>query len=108
MSSSPPSDCNLKTTTLDIAVKRENLNCISKFELSANITQHIDLCLILYNVHIDDLTIASDVKLNSWVLNCLKSYQLSLSLVIDLMLEVFHEEFHGWRYTEFNRLDQNI
>ena len=24
------------------------------------------------------------------------------------MLEVFQEEFHGWEYTDFSRLDQNI
>ena len=64
MSSSPPSNRNPKATSLDAAAKRENLNCISKFGLSANIAQHIDSCLILYDVDVDDPTIASNVELN--------------------------------------------
>ena len=108
MSSSPPSDRNPETTTLDAAAERENLNCISKFGLPTSVAQHIDSRLILHDVHIDDPTIASDVELNSWVLNCLESYQLSPSLVVDLMLEVFREEFHGWGYTEFSRLDKYL
>ena len=24
------------------------------------------------------------------------------------MIEIFREEFHGWGYTQFSRLDQNI
>ena len=89
------SNHNPKTTTLDAAAERENLNYISKFRLTANVAYHIDSWLIFYDVYIENLIIASDVKLNSWVLNCLESYQLSPSLVIDLMLEVFCEEFQG-------------
>ena len=108
MSSSPPSDRNPETTILDAVAERENLNCISKFGLPTSVAQHIDSCLILHDVYIDDPIIALDVELNLWILNCLERYQLSLSLVVDLMLEVFHEEFHGGGYTEFSRLDQNI
>ena len=107
--STSTSDQNPETATLDTAAERENLNYISKFGLPANVAQqHIDSRLILHDVHIDDPTIASDVELNSWVLNCLESYQLSPTLVVDMMLEVFREEFHGWGYTEFSRLDRNI
>ena len=95
MSSSPLSNRNSKTTTLDAATERENLNCISKFGLPVSIAQYIDLRLIFYNVHIDDPTIASDIKPNLWVLNSLESYQLSPSLVVNLMLEVFCKKFHG-------------
>ena len=91
MFSSPPSNRNPETTTLDAVAERENLNCISKFGLPASIVQYINSRIILYDVHIDNPTIASDVELNSWVFNCLESYQLSLSLVINLMLEVFCE-----------------
>ena len=105
---SPPSNRNPETTILDTAVKRENLNCISKFRLLASFAQYINSCLILYDVYIDNLTIASDVELNSRVFNYLKSYQLSSSLVADLMLEVFCKEFYRWGYTEFSRLDQNM
>ena len=65
MSLSPLSDRNFETTTLDAIAERENLNCISKFGLFTSVAQHIDLRLILYDVHIDDPTIASDVELNS-------------------------------------------
>ena len=106
--SSPSSDHNPKTMTLDAATERENLNYISKFGLPANVAHHIDSRLILHDVHIDDPTIASDVELNSRVLNCLESYQLSPSLVVDLMLEVFREEFQGWGYMEFSKLDRHI
>ena len=108
MSSLPPSDHKSEITTLDAVAKRENLNCISKFRLPTSVAQHIDLCLILHDVHINNPTIASDVELNSRVLNCLESYQLNPSLVVNLMLEVFREEFHGWGYTKFSRLDRNI
>ena len=93
--SSPISNHNPETTTLDAPAERENLNYISKFGLPANITHHIDSRLILHDVHIDDPRIALDVKLNSWVLYCLESYQLSPSLVVNLILEVFREEFQG-------------
>ena len=54
-----------KTTILNVATKRENLNCILKFRLSANVAQHINLWLIFYDVHIDDSTVASNIGLNS-------------------------------------------
>ena len=108
MFSSPTSDPNPKNKTSNTTAIKDNLSYIAKFGLPASVAQHIDFCFILNDVHIDNLTIVSNVKLNSWVLNCLESYQLSQSLVVDYMLEVFREEFHGWGYTEFSRLDQNI
>ena len=92
--SSPISDHNPETATLYATAEREYLNYISKFRLPANITQYIDLRLIFHDVHINNPIITSDVKLNSWALNYLRSYQLSLSSVVDLMLKVFCEEFH--------------
>lgn len=59
---------------LDAAAVKENLNYIAKFKLSSNIILYIDYRLILNNFHIDDLTTTSDINLNTWVLNCLKSY----------------------------------
>ena len=106
--STSTSDQNPETPTFDTAAERENLNYISKFGIPANVAQHIDSCSILHDGHIDDPITASDAELNSWVLNCLKSYQLSLNLVVNMMLEVFREEFHGRGYTEFSRLDQYI
>lgn len=94
MSLSLPSNRNPKTT-LDIVVEKENLNCISKFGLSTSITQYIDLHLIFHDIYIANLIIALDIKLNLWVLNCLESYQLSLSLIVNLILELFCEEFYG-------------
>ena len=93
--SSPISNHNLKTTILDAVAERENLNYISKFRLPANVALYIDSRLILYDVHINNLKIASDVDLNSWVLNCLESYPLSPSLVVDLVLEVFVKSFRN-------------
>ncbi len=43
------------------------MNYIEKFWLSLSIIQYIDFQLILNNVYIDDLIIASDIKLNSYV-----------------------------------------
>ncbi len=107
--SNSTSDQNVETSTLDAAAElRENMNYIEKFGLPPSVAQHIDSRLILHDVHIDEPTTASDVELNSWVLNCLESYQLSPTLVVDMMLEVFREEFHGWGYTEFSRLDRYI
>ena len=108
MFSSPLSNRNLKTTTLDAAAKRENLNCISKFGLPASVVQYTNLYLILYDVHINNSTIALNIEFNLWMFNCLKSYQLSPSLVVNLMLEVFHEKIYRWGYIEFSRLNQNI
>lgn len=44
---------------------KKNLNYIAKFRLSAGVAQHINSCLILNNVKIDDPTIMSDIELNS-------------------------------------------
>ena len=107
--SNSTSDQNAETSTLDAAAElRENMNYIEKFELPPSVAQHIDSRFILNDVHIDDPTIASNIELNSYVLHCLESYQLSQSLVVDYMLEVFREEFYGWGYTEFSRLDKYI
>ena len=103
------SNLNAETSTLDAAADLiENMNCIEKFGLPPSVAQHIDSRFILNDVHIDDPTIASNIELNSYVLHCLESYQLSQSLVVDYMLEVFREEFYGWGYTEFSRLDKYI
>ena len=80
--SNPTSNHNSKITTLNAVTESENLNYISKFGLSANIAHYINSRLIFYDVHIDNPTIASDVKLNLWVLNCLENYQLSPSFVV--------------------------
>ena len=106
--SSPTSDHNPKTNTPDVMAKKQNLNYISKFGLYANVAHLIDSRLIFHDVHIDDLLIALDLKLNSWVLYILENYQLSLTLVIDLMLKVFCEKFHRWGNKEFSRLDKYI
>ena len=84
------------------------MNYIEKFGSPLSIVPHINSRLILNDIHIDDFTIASDIKLNSYVLHCLESYQLSQSLVVDYMLEVFCEKFHGWGYIEFSKLDKYI
>ena len=103
------SNPNAKTSTLNaIADLRENMNCIKKFELPPSVTQQIDSQLIFNGVHIDNPTIASDIKFNSYVFYCLESYHFSQSLVVDYMLEIFRWEFYGWGYTEFNRLDKYI
>ena len=72
--SSPTSDYNPETTILDAVAERENLNYISKFGLPANVAHHIDSCLILHDVHIDDPIIVLSIELISWVLNYLESY----------------------------------
>ncbi len=106
--STSTSNLNPKITTLDITIIRENLNYLAKFELLSNIAQYINTYLIFYDVYIDDPINASDIELNSWVLNYLKSYQLSPTLVIQQMLKVFYDKFYGWEYTEFSKLDRNI
>ena len=107
--SNSTSDPNAETSTLDAAAElRENMNYIEKFGLPPSVAPHINSRLILNDIHINDPTIASDIELNSYVLHCLESYQLSQSLVVDYMLEVFCEEFYGWGYTEFSRLDKYI
>ena len=62
--SSPTSNNNPKTTTLDTVAKKKNLNYISKFGLSANFTYHINLRLIFHDIYIDNLITALDVILN--------------------------------------------
>ena len=84
------------------------MNYIKKFGLPPSVTQHIDSQLILNEIHIDNPIIALDIKLNSYVFHCLKNYQLSQSLVVDSMLEVFCGEFYRWGYTKFSRLDKYI
>ena len=107
--SNPARDPNAETSTLDAAADlRENMNCIVKFGLPPSVAQHIDSRLILNDAHIDDPTIASDIEFNSYVFQCLESYQLSQSLVVNYILEVLREEFYGWGYTEFRRLDKYI
>lgn len=102
------SNLNPKTTTLDAAAVRKNPNYIAKFGLPGSIAQHINSRLIFNDVHINDLIIALDIKVNSWVLNCLKSYHLSPTLVIHKMLKVFCNKFYRWNYTEFSKLDHHI
>ena len=99
---------NAKKTSSNTAAISDNLSYIKKFGLSASVAQYINSCLILNNVHINNPTTAFNVKLNSWVLNCLESYQLDPSLVVYIMLEVFRDEFYGWGYIEFSKLDQHI
>ena len=106
--STSTSDPNPDTTTLNAAAVRENLNYIENFGLPPSVAQHIDTRLIFHDVHIDDPTTASDIELNSWVLNCLESYQLRPTLVIHRMLDVFRDEFYGWGYTEFSKMDRHI
>ncbi len=73
--SNPVSNPNAKTITLDATTDlRENMNCIKKFGLLPSIAQSIDSQLILNSAHIDNSTIISDIKLNFYVLHCLKSY----------------------------------
>ena len=105
---SSTNDPNAETTSSNIAAIKENLSYIEKFGLPAGVAQRIDSRFILNDVHIDDPTTASDIELNSWVLNFLESYQLDSSLVVHMMLEVFRDEFQGWKYTEFSRLDRHI
>ena len=70
------------------------MNYIKKFELPLNIDQYIDFWLIFNDFHIDNLIIASDIELNSYILNYFKSYQLSQSFVFNKILKVFHEKFY--------------
>ena len=105
--SSSTSNPSPNIATLD-AAEKANPTYILKFGLPLSVAQHIDSCLILNDIHIDNPTTASDIKLNSWVLNCLESYQFRPSLVADMMLEVFCNKFYRWGYTEFSKLDRHI
>ncbi len=106
--STSTSNLNLETTTLYTTTIVENLSYLAKFRLPPSIAQHIDTCLIFHDIHINDPTTASDIKLNLWVFICPESYQVSQTLVIHRMLKVFCNEFHGWGYTEFSGLDRHI
>ena len=90
------SNLNATISTLDATAElRKNMNYLKKFGLSLSVAQHIDSRLIFNDVHINNLTIASDIKLNSYVFHYFKSYQPSHTLVVDYMLEIFCMEFHG-------------
>ena len=106
--SSSTSNLNLKMTILDTTTIKENLSYLTKFGLPPSVTQHIDTRLIFHDFHINNLTTVSDIKHNSWILICLKDYQVSQTLMIYRMLKVFCNEFHRWGYMEFSRLDQYI
>ena len=106
--SSSTNNLNTETTTSNIAIIKDNRSYIKKFGLSVSVAQPINSSFILNDVHINNLTTALDIEFNSWVFNFLKSYQLDSSLVIHMMLEVFREEFHGWGYTEFSKLNQHM
>ena len=103
--STSTSNLNLDTTTLNAVAVRKNLNYIKNFGLPLSIAQHIDICLIFHDVHIDDPIIVSNIEFNLWVFNCLKSYQLRPILVIHRILDIFCDEFHKWEYMEFSKLD---
>ncbi len=73
--SNSTSNLNVENSILDIVVElRENINYIKKFGLLPSIAQHINSQLIFNDVHINNSTIASYIKLNSYILHCLKSY----------------------------------
>lgn len=57
-------DFNFDTATLNTVIDKENITYISKFRLLLNVSQHINFCLILHNIYIDNFTIMSNVKLN--------------------------------------------
>ncbi len=80
--SSSTSNPNPENKTSNTDAIKDNLSYIEKFGLPAGVAQHIDSRLILNDVHIDDPTTALDIELNSWVLNCLESYQLDSNLVV--------------------------
>lgn len=63
-----------KTTTLDVAAKRKNLDNILKIGLLANAAHNINSRLIFHDIYIHNSIIALDIKLNLWVLNYLKNY----------------------------------
>ena len=85
---------NFDNTILDAAKVKDNMTYILKFGLFSSVAQHNNFWFIFNDIHIDDLVIALDIKLNSYIFNCLKSYQLSPTLVIYKMLEVFCNFFY--------------
>lgn len=68
----------------------------------------MDSCLILCNVQINNFSTASNIELNSWVLNHFKCYQLQPTLIIYIILESFQDEFPRGGYTKFGKLDLHI
>lgn len=83
------SNLNLNAAILDTIVNQKNLIYISKFGLSFNIAKYIDFHLIFNNNHIDDSTIVLEISLDSYILNCFKSYLFDSNLVIYMILKVF-------------------
>ena len=82
--SNSTSNANAKTSILDAAAKlNKNLNYIKKFRLPLSVTQHIDSWLILNDVYIKNPTIASNIKLNSYVFYHFEIYQPSKSLFVN-------------------------
>ena len=63
--SNSTSNHNPKTNTLNITIKKENLNYISKFGLPISITHYIDSRFIFYDIYINNFIIISNIKLNS-------------------------------------------
>lgn len=106
--SSTTSNRNINAATFNTAGDKENLTYMAKFGLPPSVAQHINLCLISKNIHIDDLMSASNMKLNSWIFYFLEIYYLRLDLFINIMLEVCRREFYKWEYMEFGRLKQHI
>lgn len=62
LSTSNPNSENKTSNTVAI---KDNQSYIEKFELPPSITQHIDSCLIFNDIHINNPTIASNIKHNS-------------------------------------------
>lgn len=106
--SSSTSDLNPKFKISNITAIKDNLSYIMKFGLSVGVTKHSDSCLILNNVYFKNSTILSNIELNSWVYNYLKSYQLDSNFVVYMMLEVFQDKFDGWEHIVFSRLGRYI
>ena len=106
--SSSISNLNPDTIILDTTTNEEKLTSISKFGLLLSIAQHINTSLIFHYVHINDSRSALDIELYSWVFIYLKIYQFSQTLMIHKMLKVFHNEFHGWGYIKFRKMDWHI
>lgn len=99
------SEYNLKILNITIKLSK-HMNYIEKFRLPPRIAQYIDFWLIFNKIHIDDPKNASDIKLNLYILYYFESYPLSQSFVVKYRLEIFYEEFYGWRYIKFSRLDK--
>ena len=103
------SNPNAKTSTLDATTElRKNMNYLEKFGLSPSIAKHINFQLIFNDIYINNPIIASDIELNSYILYYLEIYQFSQSLVVNYMLEIFHEKFHRWKYIKFSKLEKYI